>query len=92
MLTVEQVAQLLPPRRVQLAAQLVLKPRSSADPLCEDLGDAEPWTPRTLSARLWDLRIALGTDPDGGPYVPQRQRRTPRAVSDRVPGDWHEFE
>ncbi|MYT68328.1 MULTISPECIES: BTAD domain-containing putative transcriptional regulator [unclassified Streptomyces] len=81
------------PRLVELTAHLLLKPGSSADRLCEDLGDDEPWSPRTLSARLRDLRTALGSDPDGTPYVPQRTGKTsPYAVSDKVQCDWHDFQ
>jgi nucleoid-associated protein YgaU len=81
------------PRLVELAAHLVLKPGSSADRLCEDLGDDEPWSPRTLSARFRDLRIALGEDGDGNPYVPKRSGKNALyALSDRVRCDWHEFE
>ncbi|MFI7008847.1 hypothetical protein [Streptomyces sp. NPDC050145] len=92
-LAVDNVDQELSPRLVELAAHLVLKPGSSPDRLCEDLGDPEPWSQRTLSARLRDLRIALGEDPDGNPYVPQRKgKNAPYAVSDGVRCDWHEFE
>ncbi|MFI0242568.1 BTAD domain-containing putative transcriptional regulator [Streptomyces sp. NPDC016845] len=80
------------PRLVELAAHLLLKPGSSADRLCEDLGDAEPWSPRTLSARLRDLRSALGTDPDGTLYIPHRSSRSAPYTMTGVQCDWHDFE
>ncbi|GAA2349511.1 hypothetical protein OKJ48_02735 [Streptomyces kunmingensis] len=81
------------PRLTELAAHLILKPDSSPDRLCEDLGDAEPWSPRTLSTRLRDLRTALGKTPDGTSYVPHRPGKTaPYAVSDAVQCDWTDFQ
>ncbi|MFD0067357.1 hypothetical protein [Streptomyces sp. NPDC056690] len=83
----------LEPRLIELAAHLFLRPGSSADVLCEDLGNREPWSTSTLNARLRALRNRLGTDPDGALYVPQRvSKASPYALSDKVRCDWTEFE
>ncbi|WP_330279143.1 LysM peptidoglycan-binding domain-containing protein [Streptomyces sp. NBC_00569] len=83
----------LEPRLIGLAAHLLLKPHSSAERLCEDLGDGEPWSPKTLGSRLRDLRTRLGADVDGDLYVPQRKgKSSPYALSDKVRCDWHDFE
>lgn len=83
----------LEPRLIELAAHLLLKPHSSAERLCEDLGDGEPWSPKTLGSRLRDLRTRLGADVDGDLYVPQRKgKSSPYALSDKVRCDWHDFE
>ncbi|GAA1264537.1 LysM peptidoglycan-binding domain-containing protein [Streptomyces aureus] len=83
----------LEPRLIELAAHLLLKPHSSAERLCEDLGDGDPWSPKTLGSRLRDLRTRLGADADGNLYVPQRKgKSSPFALSDKVRCDWSEFE
>ncbi|MFB6677011.1 LysM peptidoglycan-binding domain-containing protein [Streptomyces sp. NPDC056390] len=83
----------LEPRLIELAAHLLLKPRSSAERLCVDLGDGDPWSPKTLGSRLRDLRTRLGADADGNLYVPQRKgKSSPYALSDQVRCDWSEFE
>ncbi|MFD0119250.1 hypothetical protein ACFVZL_37715 [Streptomyces sp. NPDC058320] len=83
----------LEPRLIELAAHLLLRPGSSAEALCEDLGNREPWSASTLNARLRELRRRLGTDPDGVLYVAQRvSKESPYALSDKVRCDWHEFE
>ncbi|MER5960423.1 hypothetical protein [Streptomyces sp. NPDC001893] len=83
----------LEPRLIELAAHLLLRPGSSAEVLCEDLGNREPWSASTLNARLRELRRRLGTDPDGVLYVAQRvSKASPYALSDKVRCDWHEFE
>ncbi|WP_341483334.1 hypothetical protein [Streptomyces longhuiensis] len=83
----------LEPRLIELAAHLLLRPGSSAEVLCEDLGNREPWSASTLNARLRELRRRLGTDPDGVLYVAQRvSKASPYALSDTVRCDWHEFE
>ncbi|WP_406384035.1 LysM peptidoglycan-binding domain-containing protein [Streptomyces sp. NBC_00117] len=83
----------LEPRLIELAAHLLLKPHSSAERLCEDLGDGDPWSPKTLGSRLRDLRTRLGADADGILYVPQRKgKSSPYALSDQVRCDWNEFE
>ncbi|WP_405778691.1 LysM peptidoglycan-binding domain-containing protein [Streptomyces sp. NBC_01378] len=83
----------LEPRLIELAAHLLLRPGSSADVLCEDLGNREPWSTSTLNSRLRALRNRLGTDPDGALYVPQRvSKASPYALSDKVRCDWTEFE
>ncbi|WP_326773009.1 LysM peptidoglycan-binding domain-containing protein [Streptomyces sp. NBC_01445] len=83
----------LEPRLIELAAHLLLKPHSSAERLCEDLGDGDPWSPKTLGSRLRDLRTRLGADVDGNLYVPQRKgKSSPYALSDKVRCDWREFE
>ncbi|MFB7169049.1 hypothetical protein [Streptomyces sp. NPDC056242] len=83
----------LEPRLIELAAHLLLRPGSSAEVLCEDLGNREPWSTSTLNARLRELRRRLGTDPDGVLYVAQRvSKESPYALSDKVRCDWHEFE
>lgn len=83
----------LEPRLIELAAHLLLKPHSSAERLCEDLGDGDPWSPKTLGSRLRDLRTRLGADAEGNLYVPQRKgKSSPYALSDKVRCDWSEFE
>ncbi|MFA3843232.1 AfsR/SARP family transcriptional regulator [Streptomyces aureus] len=83
----------LEPRLIELAAHLLLKPHNSAEKLCEDLGDGDPWSPNTLGSRLRDLRTRLGADADGNLYVPQRKgKSSPYALSDKVRCDWSEFE
>ncbi|MGW6357935.1 LysM peptidoglycan-binding domain-containing protein [Streptomyces sp. NPDC055092] len=83
----------LEPRLIELAAHLLLRPHSSAERLCEDLGDGDPWSPNTLGSRLRDLRTRLGADADGNLYVPQRKgKSSPYALSDKVRCDWSEFE
>ncbi|MFB7999009.1 BTAD domain-containing putative transcriptional regulator [Streptomyces sp. NPDC056002] len=83
----------LEPRLIELAAHLLLKPHSSAEKLCEDLGDGDPWSPNTLGSRLRDLRTRLGADADGNLYVPQRKgKSSPYALSDKIRCDWSEFE
>ncbi|MFB8273624.1 BTAD domain-containing putative transcriptional regulator [Streptomyces sp. NPDC055955] len=83
----------LEPRLIELAAHLLLKPHSSAGRLCEDLGDGDPWSPKTLGSRLRDLRTRLGADADGDLYVPQRKgKSSPYALSDKVRCDWSEFQ
>ncbi|MET8210348.1 LysM peptidoglycan-binding domain-containing protein [Streptomyces sp. NPDC005373] len=83
----------LEPRLTELAAHLLLRPGSSAQVLCEDLGNREPWSTSTLNSRLRALRNRLGTDPDGALYVPQRvSKASPYALSDTVRCDWTEFE
>ncbi|MGW2081327.1 LysM peptidoglycan-binding domain-containing protein [Streptomyces sp. NPDC001939] len=83
----------LEPRLIELAAHLLLRPGSSADVLCEDLGDRDPWSPSTLNSRLRALRNRLGTDLDGVLYVPQRvSKASPYALSDKVRCDWKDFE
>ncbi|MFH8737572.1 LysM peptidoglycan-binding domain-containing protein [Streptomyces sp. NPDC017964] len=83
----------LEPRLLELAAHLLLRPGSSAEVLCEDLGGRDPWSLSTLNSRLRELRKRLGTDPDGALYVPQRaSKASPYALSDKVRCDWNEFE
>ncbi|NEB78988.1 LysM peptidoglycan-binding domain-containing protein [Streptomyces sp. SID14478] len=83
----------LSPRLTELAAHLLLKPGSSADRLCEDLGESEPWSAKTLGSRFRELRTELGTSPDGDLYVPQRHgKSSPFALADTVRCDWSEFE
>ncbi|MFF1566886.1 hypothetical protein ACFVY1_25750 [Streptomyces sp. NPDC058293] len=83
----------LEPRLIELAAHLLLRPGSSAQVLCEDLGNREPWSTSTLNSRLRALRNRLGTDPDGALYVPQRvSKASPYALADTVRCDWNEFE
>ncbi|WP_338704305.1 hypothetical protein V2W30_41075 (plasmid) [Streptomyces sp. Q6] len=83
----------LSPRLTELAAHLLLKPGSSAERLCEDLGESEPWSTKTLGTRFRELRTELGTDPDGTLYVPQRNGKSaPYALAGTVRCDWHDFE
>lgn len=83
----------LEPRLTELTAHLLLLPGSSADVLCEDMGDNEPWSATTLNARMRGLRNKLGADSDGEPYIPQRKVKTsPYAVSGLVRCDWTEFD
>ncbi|MER5951223.1 BTAD domain-containing putative transcriptional regulator [Streptomyces sp. NPDC001904] len=83
----------LEPRLTELTAHLVLRPGSSADVICEDLGDSEPWSAPTLNARLRGLRNKLGLDSNGKPYVPQRKvKSSPYTVSDQLRCDWTQFE
>ncbi|MFE2991483.1 hypothetical protein [Streptomyces sp. NPDC059262] len=83
----------LEPRLIELTAHLLLRPGSSAQVLCEDLGNREPWSTSTLNSRLRALRNRLGTDPDGALYVPQRvSKASPYALADTVRCDWNEFE
>ncbi|MFD4647988.1 hypothetical protein [Streptomyces sp. NPDC056713] len=66
----------LEPRLIELAAHLLLKPHSTAEKLCEDLGDGDPWSPKTLGSRLRELCTRLGADADGNLYVPQRKGKS----------------
>ncbi|MFF1400682.1 hypothetical protein ACFVZD_43995 [Streptomyces sp. NPDC058287] len=82
----------LEPRLTELAAHLLLRPGSSADVLCEDLGDRGPWSTSTLNARVRALRNRLGADAGGVLYVPQRvSKASPYALTDKVRCDWSEF-
>ncbi|WP_435279816.1 AfsR/SARP family transcriptional regulator [Streptomyces sp. 1222.5] len=80
------------PRTAQLAALLYFRPGRTADTLCADMDPTTPWTTATLSARLHQLRRALGNTPDGDPYVPRRQHADdPYRLHPSIRCDWTEF-
>ncbi|MFJ8034734.1 hypothetical protein [Streptomyces sp. NPDC096032] len=80
------------PRTAQLAALLYFRPGRTADTLCADMDPTTPWTTATLSARLHQLRRALGNTPDGDPYVPRRQHADdPYRLHPAIRCDWTEF-
>ncbi|WP_216311748.1 AfsR/SARP family transcriptional regulator [Streptomyces nanshensis] len=73
-----------------LAALIYLRPGQSPQSLCEAMDPDRPWSRSTLHTRLSELRVRLGADGDGEPYLPRDQTRI--RLSSRVRCDWTRFQ
>ncbi|MFI2740716.1 LysM peptidoglycan-binding domain-containing protein [Streptomyces sp. NPDC018711] len=77
------------PKLAQLAVYLYFKPGPPGT-VREAMDPRSPWGTATLQTRISQLRNALGTDPDGGLYLP-RDRTGIYKLSPRVRSDWDRF-
>ncbi|WP_042422248.1 LysM peptidoglycan-binding domain-containing protein [Streptacidiphilus anmyonensis] len=78
-------------RLAEVAAFLYLRPNRTRDNLAEAMSPNAPWTEKSVTQRIHDLRNLLGNAPDGTPRLARNARDGVLPTMTGVRSDWARF-